>query len=533
MDLFYNFILNLKGEKLVNKLEIKYLMGGSAFFMGVILNGCGGGNSSFAQTSELDSGVFNQELIINNDNKPLLNFITGTNSTESSVQITLNNISKSRVENIKLSLPQKFSLNRAGTNSCEIFDHQLVSGTLEPKSSCNLIVTYNDPSVINKTIASLEMSYNIGNYNNHKAQSYELYYSTITKDFQWQLLGNSEQSRGDNFIGAWTAIRKLGKVPGESVTIAVIDTGYTPHPNYISNFYENESGVYGYDFKEESKLDGLDSGDFVAQNECGESTPARNSGWHGSHVTGMIVGNGLDRIYGGAYGAKVVPIRALGKCGGTISSVGNSIMWAINEHPTSANPHPVDIINLSLGGGGECPRQYQDAINQALAKNVIVVVSAGNSTDDVSKYRPANCKGVISVAALAAKNKLSSYSNYGNTSIAAAGGDGRSDGSQSILSAIWNSKEGFNINDGGSYGGKSGTSMAAPSVSAAIADIISLMKAYNNPYTPEIIEEIIKDSAQSDFQKYSTDLSKSITSKRLDVESAVKYTINNYLKINN
>jgi serine protease len=161
------------------------------------------------------------------------------------------------------------------------------------------------------------------------------------------------------------------------------------------------------------------------------------------------------------------------------------------------------------------------------------VVSAGNSTDDVSKYRPANCKGVISVAALAAKNKLSSYSNYGNTSIAAAGGDGRSDGSQSILSAIWNSKEGFNLIDGGSYGGKSGTSMAAPSVSAAIADIISLMKAYNNPYTPEIIEEIIKNSAQSDFQKYSTDLSKSITSKRLDVESAVKYTINNYLKINN
>ncbi|MBX9599341.1 MAG: hypothetical protein K2X04_12305 [Burkholderiales bacterium] len=42
--------------------------------------------------------------------------------------------------------------------------------------------------------------------------------------------------------------------------------------------------------------------------------------------------------------------------------------------------------------------------------------------------------------------------------------------------------------------------MAAPSISAAVADIISLMKAYNKPYTPAIIEKIIKNSAQNDFQ---------------------------------
>lgn len=510
-------------------------MSGSAFFIGVMLNGCGSGNNSSAPAQTPSEAAFDQGLIINSDNKPLLDFITGINKTESSLLITLNNTSERRIENIKLDLPQKFILNRSITNSCNIVDHQLVSDALAPLSSCDLVISYNDPLIINKTAANLIISYNYTGYYDKKIQSYDLNYSTIGKDFQWQLPGNNEQtlSRGDNFIGAWNAIRQLGRVPGESVTIAVIDTGYTPHPNYISNLHAKGLNSYGYDFTDTSNLDGLDRGDFVAEKECGKDSRAKDSGWHGSHVTGMIVGNGLDGIYGGAYGAKVVPIRSLGKCGGSVSSVSNSIMWAIDEFPNIRNPHPADIINLSLGGEGACEKSYQDAINKALSKGVIVVVSAGNSTDDVSKYRPANCPGVISVAALAAKNKLSSYSNYGKTSIAAAGGDGSGDGKQSILSAIWNSKNGFNLNDGGSYGGKSGTSMAAPNVSAAIADIISLMKAYDKPYTPAIIEEIIKNSAQDDFQKYSTDSSKSVTSKRLDVEEAVKYTINNYLKINN
>ena len=72
---------------------------------------------------------------------------------------------------------------------------------------------------------------------------------------------------------------------------------------------------------------GLDLGDFVSLAD--KLTPTFSgcivepSSWHGSHVTGTIVANGYisgpppftQQIAGGAWGAKVVPVRVLGKCG--------------------------------------------------------------------------------------------------------------------------------------------------------------------------------------------------------------------------
>ncbi|MBX9599340.1 MAG: S8 family serine peptidase [Burkholderiales bacterium] len=143
----------------------------------------------------------------------------------------------------------------------------------------------------------------------------------------------------------------------------------------MSNLHANQLDNYGYDFYDPINSDGLERGDFVAQDEYVQNSRAANSSWHGSHVTGMIVGNGLDGVYGGAYGAKVVPIRVLGKCGGTATSISNAIMWAIDEFPDVATPQPADIINLSLGGKGSCPHPYQSAIVKALSKGVIVVAN--------------------------------------------------------------------------------------------------------------------------------------------------------------
>jgi serine protease len=371
------------------------------------------------------------------------------------------------------------------------------------------------------------------------------------KIYEWNLLGISQNEGGDNFVDAWKLLKKLGNTPGESVTVAVIDSGYTPHPNLISNLESyNETNQSGYQFISSCfvsgatdcdinnneiikyKSNGLDLGNWHQAGEC-ESKPAQNSSWHGSHVTGTIIGQGQENMYGGAYGAKVVPIRVLGKCGGSRADISNAIMWAIGEDNHHPNPNPADIINMSLGSSlSNCPAVYQNAIDMANKKGVIVVVTAGNSAKDVSLHSPANCKGVINVAGLGQNNTAAIYTNYGQVTIAASGGGGVHN-SKGVLSTIWNSVEGYNISDGGGYQEKSGTSMAAPGVTAAIADIISLLKAHNIKYTPEDIKGIITSCSNPNFGRYYNDSSKKILSTgRLDVESAIKCVITKYPDIN-
>ncbi len=76
------------------------------------------------------------------------------------------------------------------------------------------------------------------------------------------------------------------------------------------------------------------------------------------------------------------------------------------------NPNPARIINMSLGGSGACPASYQDAINQILAKGVVVVASAGNETGAVNA--PANCAGVIAVAGVREDGTKVGYSSFGS-----------------------------------------------------------------------------------------------------------------------
>jgi serine protease len=99
-----------------------------------------------------------------------------------------------------------------------------------------------------------------------------------------------------------------------------------------------------------------DTGDATAANECQANAPARSSSWHGTHVAGTVAAvtnNGVG-VAGVAYNAKVVPIRALGKCGGFTSDIADSIIWAAGGSvpgvPGKSNP--ADVINLSLGDGG-------------------------------------------------------------------------------------------------------------------------------------------------------------------------------------
>ncbi len=113
-----------------------------------------------------------------------------------------------------------------------------------------------------------------------------------------------------------------------------------------------------------------DQGDWYAAGECGQ-TAAANSSWHGTHVAGTVAavtGNSTG-VAGVAPNAKIVPVRVLAKCGGSLSDIADAIIWASGGTVSGipANANPAKVINMSLGGSGTCGTTYQAAINSAVS----------------------------------------------------------------------------------------------------------------------------------------------------------------------
>jgi serine protease len=304
---------------------------------------------------------------------------------------------------------------------------------------------------------------------------------------QWDFF---EAKGGLNLPAAWD------KSTGAGINVAVIDTGYRPHADLTGQI------LPGYDFISNSAVagdgsgrdsDASDAGDNTLAGQCGTGIPAQDeaSSWHGTHVAGTIAAktnNGVG-VAGVAYGARIVPARVMGKCGGYTSDIADAIVWASGGTVTGvpANANKARVLNLSLGGSGTCDATTQNAINSARSRGAVVVVAAGNSNVDASTSSPANCAGVITVAAVGRTGGKASYSNYGaNVDVAAPGGDG----SAAIVST-WNA--GTTTPAGDSYGYMMGTSMATPHV----AGVAALMLAKNPNLTPDEVEAKLKATARA------------------------------------
>jgi serine protease len=305
---------------------------------------------------------------------------------------------------------------------------------------------------------------------------------------QWQYY---EPVAGLNLPAAWD------KSTGTGIVVAVIDTGYRPHADLAAHI------VPGYDFITSSVVgndgngrdaDALDPGDGVNAGECGTGSPAQNSSWHGTHVAGTITAlssNGLG-VSGVAFGARVQPLRVLGKCGGFTSDIADAIIWASGGSVPGvpANPTPARVINLSLGGSGACDTTMQSAINSARGRNTVVVVAAGNSNQNVANATPANCAGVVAVAAVGRSSARAYYSNYGTgVDVAAPGGDQSTGTANGILSTL---NAGTRSPGADSYAYYQGTSMATPHV----AGVAALMLARNPALMPDQVEGLLKSSAR-------------------------------------
>ena len=356
---------------------------------------------------------------------------------------------------------------------------------------------------------------------------------------QWDLWDASAATPAGGYSSKAPA--SWGRTTGRSaIVVAVIDTGLTIHPDVTSSVTAptgSDPIVAGYDFVGLDDLSGgppnppdlvaytandgngrdsnpSDPGDWITASESagGDATygdffqgcPQDNSSWHGTHVTGTIVGrqdNGIG-ISGIAPGVKVQPVRALGKCGGYSSDIDDAIEWASGGTVggVPANATPAKVINMSLGGPGACLASTQTAINDARSRGTTVVVAAGNSGATVQPStagstttgsQPASCAGVITVTASTRTGTLATYSNFGtvagNVTIAAQGGAG--DGTNDVLSTVNPGTQ--SPGDANAalpadiYARYAGTSMATPHVAAAVALIQSRL---TTPFSPDQVK---------------------------------------------
>ena len=239
------------------------------------------------------------------------------------------------------------------------------------------------------------------------------------------------------------------------IVVAVIDTGvdYT-HPDLAQNIWRNTGEVPGNGIDDDGNgfIDDYYGWDFAN----GDNNPFDDHG-HGTHVAGIIgaVGNNGLGVTGGAWSVSIMPIKFLSANGS--GSLDNAIR-AINYVTMMRSRFGVDVrVSNNSWGGGSFYQSLYDAIAAHNRAGIMFVAAAGNNgrnTDLTPNYPSCYAlENVISVAATDNRDNLAVFSNYGATSVdlAAPGVN------------IYSTKP------GGGYQYLSGTSMAAPYVSAVAA----------------------------------------------------------------
>ena len=245
----------------------------------------------------------------------------------------------------------------------------------------------------------------------------------VAQDKPWHLGALSD--------AAPSAIQTLNIKPGPSpVVVAVIDSGIlSAHPSLSGQL------LPGYDMlSPPNNLRGNRSTNFSPDERdarCGQRLVSGAFRTHGTEVASLIAGNGVEGVYGVNPTAKILPIRLFGACNMTRADMLDAISWAaglpVAGVPT--NPNPARIINMSIAGGlAVCGADLQQVIHRVIEKKIFVVAAAGNNFHKPLP-EPANCKGVISVGALDAENKIEVYSALDTrTTLYAPGGGKRLSG---------------------------------------------------------------------------------------------------------
>ena len=324
-----------------------------------------------------------------------------------------------------------------------------------------------------------------GNPNVEYAEPNWIYRHQATSDdtyFTNGQLWGMDTGFGSQAVTAWGN----NKTNCGSVYVGIIDEGYmythedlagnaATNPGETANNGVDDDGngyvddVYGWDF------DGNDNSVFDGTQDD-----------HGTHVAGTIggVGNNGKGVVGVCHRVKLMNAKFLGRFGGTTANAVKAV-----DYFTDLKVQGLNLVATSNSwGGGGFSQGLEDAIKRANTADILFIAAAGNDSNncDTSSCYPAkySVANVIAVASITSTGAMSSFSNYGATTIhIGAPGSG-------IWSTIPASSKGKIIS---SYKSYSGTSMATPHVSGAAA----LYAAYHPGSSAATIKNAIMTSAET------------------------------------
>lgn len=314
------------------------------------------------------------------------------------------------------------------------------------------------------------------------------------------IITTSETTPNDPGFSSLYGMKKIGAPTAwdyhtgtKNVVVGIIDTGIDlDHPDLQNNIWTNPGEIAGNGIDDDNNgyIDDVHGWNFVANN----NNP-KDDNDHGTHVAGTIgaVGNNGTGVVGVTWNTQLAALKFLDRRGSGYTS---DAVLAINY----AADMNFDICNNSWGGGG-----YSQSLHDAIAAyNGVFTVAAGNSgtNNDTNPSYPASydCSNIIAVAATDSNDNRPSFSNYGATSV-----DLGAPGYQIYSTCI------------NRYTTMSGTSMATPHVSGAVA----LIKSLN----PSMTTAQIKSCILANVDPVSSLSGITVTGGRLNVAKCISSTM--------
>ena len=302
---------------------------------------------------------------------------------------------------------------------------------------------------------------------------------------------------------AWAA----GYTGSSDIYVGIIDEGvqYT-HPDLAANMWVNTAEISdGIDNDGNGYIDDVNGWDFFNNDNSVFDAGGDDHGTHVAGTIGGVGGNGIG-VVGVNWNVKMIPAKFLGPSGGYLSDAILAMDY-LTDLKTRKNINLVAVNNS--WGGGDYTQSMADAIDRMGDAGILFIAAAGNeATDtDAGSHYPSRyecTKGgtrgwdcVVSVAAIDSTGALAYFSNWGNNSVD-LGAPGVSINSTVSVD---------------SYAAYSGTSMATPHVTGAVA----LCASANPTLAPRLIREALLGSARA-----TTSLAgKTVTGARLDANALV------------
>ena len=260
------------------------------------------------------------------------------------------------------------------------------------------------------------------------------------------------------------------------IIVAVIDTGvdYT-HPDLAANMWVNQAeldGEPGQDDDDNGYIDDIYGYDF-----CNNDGDPMDDYYHGTHCAGTIgaVGDNAEGVTGVCWNVRIMALKFLDSDGygwsdDAIACIEYSVLMGAN---LSSNSY----------GSGEYEQAFKNAIDAAGAAGLLFAAAAGNDdwqNNDAIPHYPSSydCDSIIAVLSTNEDDFISSFSNYGPTSV-----DLGAPGS-SILSCDL----------GGGYKYASGTSMATPHVAGACALVWSMNPILSSSEVKDILLQSVDET---------------------------------------